>query len=145
MEQLALFDEVNLTNEVRRKAEKIISSYRKINALIQTLQMELPNIKLTPSYELKEGSCSGVSNTIESMYLKQEKIREEVAKNELIKHKLDIIYDSLNDIQKTIWEHRYIYGRFDEAVMNILKIRRENYYEQKNDIIKLVAKAFCLV
>jgi RecG-like helicase len=107
--------------------------------------MELPNIKLTPTYELKEGSTSGVSNTIESMYLKQENIREEVAKNELIKQKLDIIHDSLNDIQKTIWEHRYIYGRFDEAVMNILKIRRENYYEQKNDIIKLVAKAFCLV
>lgn len=143
--ELAVYEEIKLTPVIRRKAEKIISSYKKVNALIQTLQMDLPAVKLTPTYELKEGSCSGVSNTIESLYLKQEHIQEEVAKNQLIKEKLDIIHESLNDIQKQIWEEKYIHGRFDDAVMEFLMIRRNNYYKHKNEIIELVAKAFCLV
>jgi hypothetical protein len=144
MEQL-VYEEFKLTPLIRRKAEKIISSYRKVNALIQTLQMELPEVKLTPTYELKEGSSTGVSNTIESMYLKQEYIREEVAKNEVIKAKLDIIYNSLNDIQKTIWDEKYLNGRFDDAILDTLRIRRANYFNEKNEMIMLVAKAFCLM
>jgi hypothetical protein len=144
MEQL-VYEEFKLTSVIRRKAEKIISSYRKVNALIQTLQMELPEVKLTPTYELKEGSSAGVSNTIESMYLKQEYIREEVAKNEVIKAKLDIIYNSLNDIQKTIWDEKYLNGRFDDAILDTLRIRRANYFNEKNEMIMLVAKAFCLM
>lgn len=143
--ELAVFEEEKLSTQIRRKAEKIISSYRKVNALIQTLQMELPEAKLTSTYELKEGSSSGVSNTIEQMYLKKEYIREEVAKNELIKKKLDIIYDSLNDIQKEIWTERYLNGRFDDGVIGSINIRRNNYYNEKNDILLLVAKVFCLV
>jgi hypothetical protein len=143
--ELAVFEEEKLSTQIRRKAEKIISSYRKVNALIQTLQMELPEAKLTPTYELKEGTSSGVSNTIEQMYLKKEYIREEVAKNELIKKKLDIIYDSLNDIQKEIWTERYLNGRFDDGVIGSINIRRNNYYNEKNDILLLVAKVFCLL
>jgi hypothetical protein len=145
MTNKAMYEDVKLTSDIRRKAEKIISSYRKIDALIQTLKMELPDVKLTPTYELKEGSGGGVSNTIEALYLKQEKIREEIAKNELDKKKLDIIYNSLNDLQKKIWEERYIFGRFDKAIMNSLLIRKETYYVLKNEIIILVARAFCLV
>lgn len=143
--ELAVYEEIKLTPIIRRKAEKIISSYKKVSALIQTLQMDLPDIKLTPTYELKEGSCSGVSNTIESLYLKQEHIEEEVAKNQLIKQKLDIIHESLNDIQKKIWEERYLHGRFDDAVIDTIRIRRTNYYNEKNEMIVLVAKAFCLM
>jgi hypothetical protein len=107
--------------------------------------MELPELKLTPTYELREGSSGGeVSNTIEAMYLKKEYIREEVAKNELIIAKLDIIYDCLNDIQKKIWEYKYLDGRFDDGVIEEIDIRRNNYYNEKNDIIVLVAKSFCL-
>jgi hypothetical protein len=139
------YDEVVLTTPIRRKAEKIISSYRKVKALIKNLQMELPELKLTPTYELREGSSGGeVSNTIEAMYLKKEYIREEVAKNELIIAKLDIIYDCLNDIQKKIWEYKYLDGRFDDGVIEEIDIRRNNYYNEKNDIIVLVAKSFCL-
>jgi hypothetical protein len=143
--ELALHEDIKLTPIIRRKAEKIISSYKKVCALIQTLQMELPEVKLTPTYELKEGSCNGVSNTIESMYLKQESIREEVAKNEMIRQKLDIIHDSLNDIQKKIWDERYLHGRFDDAVIDTIRIRRTNYYNEKNEMIILVAKAFQLM
>jgi ArpU family phage transcriptional regulator len=141
-----VYEEFKLTSVIRRKAEKILSSYRYIDAQIENLKYDLPQIKLTPSYELRESSSNGeVSNTIESMYIKIEDIEERLQEKTRIKRKLDILHNELHDRQKHIWEKRYIFGFFDDDVINDLKISRRQYYREKNELLSLVAEAFYLI
>lgn len=140
------YDEVVLTTPIRRKAEQILSSYRNLDAIIKIMMMDLPGIKLTASYELKEGSSGGgVSNTIESNYIRQEEIEERLKQKQDLKTKLDEIHNSLSDRQRDIWELRYTKGWFDEVVYGQLNVSKRQYYREKNNIISLVAEAFYLI
>lgn len=140
------YEEEKLTTQIRRKAEQILSSYRNLDALINIMKMDLPQIKLTPTYELKEGSSGGgISNTIESMYIRQEEIQERLKQKQDLKSKLDEIYASLSDRQREIWELRYSKGWFDDVVYAQLDVSKRQYYREKNNIIQLVAEAFYLI
>ncbi|MEH7514123.1 DUF1492 domain-containing protein [Gottfriedia acidiceleris] len=140
------FKKNRLTTPVRRKAEQILSSYRNLDALIKIMQMDLPSCKLTPSYELKEGSSGGsVSNTIESMYIRKEEIEERLQQKQQLKLKLDKIHNSLNERKKDIWELRYLRGWFDDLIIAELDISRRQYYREKNELLCLVAEAFYLI
>lgn len=144
--ELAVFEEEKLSTQIRRKAEQILSSYRNLDAIIKIMQMDLPGIKLTASYELKEGSSGGgVSNTIESNYIRQEEIEERLKHKQDLKTKLDEIHNSLSDRQRDIWELRYTKGWFDEVVYGQLNVSKRQYYREKNNIISLVAEAFYLI
>lgn len=147
MEQV--YEEEKLTTRIRRKTEQILSSYRNLDAQIKNLEYDLREVretKLTPSYELKESSSNGeVSNTIESMYLKLENIEERLQDKTRTKRKLDILHEGLHARQKCIWEKRYIFGFFDDDVIQDIKISRRQYYREKNELLSLVAEAFYLI
>ncbi|WP_129692332.1 DUF1492 domain-containing protein [Gottfriedia acidiceleris] len=142
----AIYEDTKLSKGIRRKAEQILSSYRNLDALIKIMQMDLPSVKVTPSYELKEGSSGGsVSNTVESMYIRKEEIAERLQQKQQLKIKLDKIHNSLNERKKDIWELRYIRGWFDDLIIAELDISRRQYYREKNALLNLVAEAFYLI
>jgi hypothetical protein len=143
------YEEEKLTTQIRRKAEQILSSYRSLDAQIENLKYDLTEVKetkVTPSYDLRESSSNGsVSNTIESMYLKIEDLKERLNEKVRTKKKLDTIYNSLQKREVEIWEQRYIYGFFDDDVIDSLDISRRKYYREKNGLLKLIAEAFYLI
>jgi cellobiose phosphorylase len=110
MEQKQLsFIDATLSKDTRRKVERLLSSYRNIDAIIKRMEEDLPETKLTPNYQASESQRTNQFNsTVENIVM----VRDKLEQKKVIKNKLDRVYDSLRPVQKTIWEQRYMLGRF---------------------------------
>ncbi|MCR6096870.1 hypothetical protein HXA31_20505 [Salipaludibacillus agaradhaerens] len=139
MQQLAFMD-IELDKETRRKAEKLLSSYRNLDAIIKTQELEIAP-KMTINYEPSESQRGNqfYSDTEQVVML-----RERVDFNKLTKEKLHRIYNSLKPIQRQIWDLRYCDGMTDSYVYNELELTDRAYYRLKREMIAIVAEAFCL-
>lgn len=139
MKQLS-FMEINLDKKTRRKAERLLSSYRNLDAIIQSQRMELPQ-QMTVNYEPSETQRGNqFSSETERVAILQMKISEHMR----TKSKLDYIYSSLKPLQRKIWDLRYSDGKLDIDVYNDLDITDRTYYRLKREMIAIVAEAFCL-
>lgn len=136
--QLTLFISKPLTKDIRRKVEKLMRKHNHLEAIIESKKMDLET-KMTINYESSESQRgNGFHSETERIALLKSEIDEYVT----VKRKLDLIYQSLEPRQKTIWDQRYILGRFDSDVYNDLVIPDRTYYRLKKEIIALVAEAF---
>lgn len=125
---------------VRKEAEKLMSRYRMIDAIVRSRKLEATP-KLTASYELTGFQKNpGKHSETEKVALQNLEIEE----YERIKKQLDIVYNSMKPIQQEIWEQRYILGRYDTEVYNDLNINEKKYYALKKEMIFVVAKALNL-
>jgi ArpU family phage transcriptional regulator len=130
-----------LTREVRRKAEKLMSRYKNIEAIIESKKLDL-STKMTVNYQPSESQRSNQFHSeSERLALTQLDIEDYV----LTKKKLDLVYNSLDPRQKEIWEKRYLLGQYDIDVYNDLKIPDRTYYRLKKEMILVVAEAFNLL
>jgi ArpU family phage transcriptional regulator len=140
MQQLS-FLKTNLTKEVRRKAEKLMSKYRMLDAIIESRKLDLEP-KLTVNYQASESQRSN------QFHSETEKISmNEIEIEELVrtKRKLSLVYDKLKPVQQKIWDERYVLGRQDIDVYNDLIIPDRSYYRLKREMISDVAEAFNLM
>lgn len=141
MEQLAFID-AQLNGATSKKVEKLLSSYGNMEAIIESMEKDVPEQTVTVNYAPSESQRSNKpSSQVENITM----IKEKIAEKKIIKAKLDRIYQSLKISQKDIWDKRYILGYFDDDVINDIGISRRQYYREKESLKRIVAEAFYLL
>lgn len=137
--QLSLMD-ITLTKEVRRKAEKLMSRYKVLEAIIESKKLDLEP-KMVASYQGNESqSGNQFYSETESLALTEMEIEEYVR----TRRKLSLVYNSLKPAQQQIWDQRYVLGRNDVDVYCDLNMPDRTYYRLKREMISYVAEAFGL-
>lgn len=138
--QLTLRD-INLSRDVKRQAEKLISRYNMFKAIIESRSMDLEP-KLTVNYQPSETQRG---NQFHSETEKLALTEIEIADYIITVKKLDLVYDSLRPLQQQIWNHKYLLDRFDSDVYEDLGIPDRTYYRLKREMIAVVVEAFGIV
>lgn len=138
--QLAFLN-TNLSREIKRKAEKLMSSYKNLEAVIESKKLDLEP-KLTVNYQASETQRGNqFSSQTENLVMTQIDIEEYI----ITKRKLELIYDSLKPSQQRIWDERYVLGLLDIDIYLDMKIPDRTYYRLKREMIAIVADAFGLI
>lgn len=139
MNQLSFLN-TSISKEAKRQAEKLMSRYKILDAIIESKKMDLePRLTQNPEpSEIQRGNqfYSSVENAAMTEFEIEEYVRT--------KRKLDLVYESLKPIQQQIWDHRFTKGRYDMDVYLDLDIRRRTYYRFKRELVAIVAEAFGL-
>ncbi|MGG4288356.1 ArpU family phage packaging/lysis transcriptional regulator [Priestia megaterium] len=138
--QLAFFD-TNVPKKAKRQAERYMSNYRNIEALVESKRMDL-DAKMTTNYAPSE---SQRGNQFHSETERIAILKQEIEEYTIIKRKLDLIYRSIKPKQREIWERRYITGQFDSRVYNDIDIPDRTYYRLKREMIAIVVDALGLI
>lgn len=138
--QLAFFD-TNISKKAKRQAEKYMSNYRMIEAILESKKLELETT-MTTNYVSSE---SQRDNQFHSETERIVLVQMEIEEYSISKRKLDLIYSSLKPQQREIWERRYINGQFDTVVYNDLGIPDRTYYRLKREMVAAIAEAFRLI
>jgi ArpU family phage transcriptional regulator len=137
--QLAFLD-TRLSKEVKRKTEKLMSSYKNLEAIIESRKLDAP--KMVVNYQASE-SQRGNQFHSETEKLALNKI--EMDEYTRTKRKLDLVYYSLKPAQQRIWDHKFLLGRYDVDVYTDLNLPDRTYYRLKREMIAVVAEAFGLI
>jgi ArpU family phage transcriptional regulator len=135
--QLAFLD-TRLTKEMKRKTEKLMSSYKNIEAIIESKKIDA-SAKMAVNYQVSE-SQRGNQFYSETEKLALNKI--EMDEYTRTKRKLDLVYYSLKPVQQRIWDQKFLLGRYDADVYTDLDIPDRTYYRLKREMIAVVAEAF---
>jgi ArpU family phage transcriptional regulator len=136
MMQLAFLD-TRISKEVKRKTEKLMSSYKNLGAIIESRKLDSP--KMVVNYQPSESQRGN------QFYSETEKLainRIELDEYVKTKRKLDLVYYSLKPSQQRIWDQKFLLGRYDIDVYTDLDIPDRTYYRLKRDMIAVVAEAF---
>jgi ArpU family phage transcriptional regulator len=136
MMQLAFLD-TRLSKDVKRKTEKLMSSYKNLEAIIESRKLDAP--KLVVNYQASE-SQRGNQFHSETEKLAINKI--DVDEYIKTKRKLDLVYHSLKPVQQRIWDYKFLLGRYDVDVYTDLDLPDRTYYRLKREMIAVVAEAF---
>lgn len=127
----------------QKKAEKLLSRYFLLPDMIDTAE-NTEDIKLTPSYELREGSAYlPPSSKVENAVLKSDRYYENV---ETFK-KLDRLYHAMPPHLKEIWDVRYYPKNMhscETAMIQLHTSDRNSYFKRKFELIGYVLDAFDL-
>ncbi|MEC0271905.1 MULTISPECIES: ArpU family phage packaging/lysis transcriptional regulator [Peribacillus] len=140
MNQLSFLN-TTISKEVKRKAEKLMSRYKILDAIIESKKMDLePRLTQNPEpSEIQRGNqfYSSVENSAITEFEIEEYLRT--------KRKLHLVFESLKPLQQHIWEDRYILGKRDVEVYNDLELTDKTYYRAKREMVAIVAEAFGLI
>lgn len=135
--QLAFLD-TRMSKEVKRKTEKLMSSYKNIEAIIESRKLDL-SPKMVVNYQASESQRGNQFHSeTESIAL----ARVDIDEYTRTKRKLDLVYYSLKPIQQRIWDQKFLLGRYDVDVYNDLGLPDRTYYRLKREMIAVVAEAF---
>lgn len=137
--QLA-FLETCLTKESKRKAEKLMSRYKVLEAIIESRKLDLEP-RLTVNYQSSESQRGNQFHSETEKLAMTEMELEEYVRT---KRKLSLVYQSLKPLQQQIWDRRYIIGQYDTDIYNDLSMTDRTYYRLKREMIAVVAEAFGL-
>jgi len=134
--------QTELTKQDRKKAEKLLRSYRNMDAIIESMEKDLPETKMTVNYEASESQRSNqFSSQVENIVM----IRDTLYQKKITKAKLDILYKSMREVQQKIWVYAYVDGAYDDLAIGEIGVSRNRYYREKSSLIKTVAEAFYLI
>jgi len=138
--QLAFFD-TNVPKKAKRQAERYMSNYRMIEAIIESKRLELETT-MTTNYAPSETQRG---NQFHSETERIAYVRLEIEEYNRVKKQLDIVYKALHPKQREIWEERYIAGRSDISIYTEMFIPDRSYYRLKRDMVAKVADALGLI
>lgn len=139
MSQLSFFI-TSISKDIRRDAEKLMSRYKILDAIIESRKLDLEP-KMTQGLEGNESQRSNqFYSSTESIALAQTELED----YERTKRKLEIVYESLKPVQQRIWDERYVSGRRDIDVYEDLRLTDKTYYALKKEMVVTVAEAFGL-
>jgi ArpU family phage transcriptional regulator len=140
MSQLA-FVEKKLDKKAKREVTKILRSYGNLEAIIKSMSVDMP--KITTSYEGNETQRDNqfYSSTEDTAI---QRIELEIKKAQL--EKLNIIYKSISQEKKDIWNYRFIEGYNDEQTMIHMNMtsNRNKYFGEKYELMGMIADSFYL-
>lgn len=140
MNQLSFLN-TSINKEAKRQAEKLMSRYKVLDALIESKKLDLePRLTQNPEpSEIQRGNqfYSSVENAAMTEFEIEEYVRT--------KRKLNLVYNSLKPIQQKIWEERYIAGKYHVDVFVDLKLPERTYYRLKREMVAIVAETFGLI
>lgn len=129
--------EKSLTKSQRRKVAKYMGQYNNIDAIIKCKQSELfpsktSTIKTNPVQESNDSPSEA------DVYLKKS---TELDRLRDVKHRMDIAYDTVKPLQKLIWDDHFIYEVRDCDIYYDpdAGVTRTKYYEEKNELMSIVA------
>ena len=135
--QLAFLD-TRMSKEVKRKTEKLMSSYKNIEAILESRKLDI-SPKMVVNYQASE---SQRGNQFHSETEKLALAKVDIDEYTRTKRKLDLVYYSLKPIQQSIWDQKFLMGRYDVDVYEDLGIPDRTYYRLKREMIAVVAEAF---
>lgn len=134
------FSNIHLSKEAKRRTEKIMSRYRALGAVIESKIIQAQQ-SVTQNYNISESQrVESVSSPTETAVL----ARQEIEDYKTLKRQLDLVYKSLNFNQQRIWDGRYVMGRKDVDVYTELGVSDNTYYNEKKDMVIIVAVALGL-
>jgi ArpU family phage transcriptional regulator len=134
--QLAFLD-TRLSKEVKRKTEKLMSSYKNLEAIIESRKLDAP--KMVVNYQASESQRGNQFHSeTETLALNKIEVDEYIK----TKRKLDLVYYSLKPIQQRMWDQKYLLGRYDVDVYMDLELPHRTYYRLKREMISVVADTF---
>jgi ArpU family phage transcriptional regulator len=137
--QLSFLD-VKLDKEAKRKIGKLMSSYKNIEAIIESRKLDAP--KLVVNYQASESQRGNQFNSdTENLALNRIELDEFIT----TKKKLDLVYDSLKPVQQNIWYQRFLLGCYDVDVYTDLNLTDRTYYRLKKEMMVVVGEAFGLI
>jgi hypothetical protein len=135
------FIEKKLSKKAKREASKILRSYGTLGAIIESMSVDMP--RTTPSYSANESQRDNqfYSSTEDILFKKMQlelKIKQ--------KEKLDIIYNSINQEKKDIWDYRFVGGYNDEQTLYHMNLtgNRNKYFGEKYELMGMIADSFYL-
>jgi ArpU family phage transcriptional regulator len=137
--QLTFLD-THLTKESKRKAEKLMSRYKVLEAIIESRKLDLEP-RLTANYQVSESQRGNQFHSETEKLAMTEMELEEFVRT---RRKLSLVYQSLKPAQQQIWDRRYIIGQYDIDIYNDLGITDRTYYRLKREMIAVVVEAFGL-
>ncbi|TYR75571.1 hypothetical protein FZC79_10410 [Rossellomorea vietnamensis] len=133
MEQLQFLN-TDLSKDVKRKTQKLMSNYRTLESIIESRRMKSQT--MTVNYDASESQRGNQFHSqTEELAMNAIQLEEYI----LTKKKLDIIFDSLKPDQQKIWEQRYMLGMPDADVYYGCNIPHRTYYRLKREMIAIVA------
>ncbi|MEC5422107.1 hypothetical protein QGM71_01190 [Virgibacillus sp. C22-A2] len=140
MTQLS-FAEKKLDKKAKREVTKILRSYGNLDAIIESMSVVMP--KVTQSFDVSEAQRDNqfYSSTEDSV---MKKMQLEIKLKQ--KEKLDIIYESITQEKKDIWDYRFIDGYTDEQTMIHMNLtsNRNKYFGEKYELMGMIADSFYL-
>lgn len=140
MNQLS-FIEKKLNKETKREVSKILRSYGTLAAIIQSMSVDMP--RTTPNYQTSEAQRGNqFYSSTEDTVLKKIQLEMKVKQKE----KLDIIYNSINQEKKDIWDYRFVGGYNDEQTLYHMNLtgNRNKYFGEKYELMGMIADSFYL-
>ena len=135
------FIEQKLDKKAKREATRILRSYGNLDAIIKSMSVDMP--KTTASYSGNESQRDNqFYSSTEDTAIKRIQLEMKIKQ----KQKLDIIYDSINQEKKNIWDLRFIGGFNDEQTMIQMNMtsNRNKYFGEKYELMGMIADSFYL-
>lgn len=132
-----------LSKRAKREVKRLMRSYGRLDAIIKSMRVDMPEQSMTTNYEPSESQRGNQFNSqVENIILAKELLSEKVREKE----KMDIIYNSLSELQRNIWNKRFIDDYTDEQVMVQLRLtsNRKKYFSEKYELMGMIADSFYL-
>lgn len=124
-----------LSNKDKRNTIKLMRQYRKLDAIIQSKES-----RVEPSHTVEFKEKVQSSNQFRSEVENAVMASIEVDNYKQIKRVLDLAYDSVTPLQQEIWNEHFTDGLPDAEVYYGRNIAKRTYYEEKRELIKIVAE-----
>ncbi|MFC0188472.1 hypothetical protein ACFFJY_09255 [Fictibacillus aquaticus] len=142
MGQMELIDRT-LSKRAKREVMRLMRSYGTLEAIIKSMSVDLPEQSMTVNYNPSEAQRSNQFNSgVENIVV----MRDSLLQKKIQKEKLDIIYESVHDDQRKMWDLRFIQDYTDEQTMIQMNLttNRKKYFKEKYELMGMIADAFYL-
>lgn len=126
----------HLTKKERKSVIKYMTQYRNLDAIIKTKQMDLFPSHTVEYEEKPTQSVRNFHSEAETFAINV----DEIEQYRRVKQRLDIAFESVKPVQRSIWEDCFIDGGYDVDVQENIRVSKRTYYREKNELIQVVAE-----
>ncbi len=125
-----------LSKKERKSVIRYMTQYRNLDAIIRSKQMDLLPSHTVDYEEKPSQSVRNFHSEAETFAINV----DEIEQYRRVKSRLDIVYESIKPLQRTIWNESFIDGRYDVDIQVDNDISKRTYYREKNELICIVAE-----
>ena len=125
-----------LSHKEKRKTIKLMKQYKKLDAIIQSKEMQAyPSHAVEFREKIAQSSNQFYSETEDAALS-----LIDIDHYKQIKQVLDLAFHSVTPLQQEIWNEHFVDGLPDKEVYYGRSIARKTYYVEKSELIKIVAE-----
>lgn len=128
--------ERRLSKKEKSEVIRYMKQYNNMAAIIESRKLDAyPSTTSTIKSDAVQES-NGFNSSTENSAMRLLEVDDML----IIKKKLDTVYRRAKPIHKLIWNDHFIDGRMDADIYYGNDIAKKTYYEQKNELIQVVAE-----